>query len=235
MAVTVAQLIDAAKLQADKRNDQTIADADWCTIANWSVMSLWRRVSAIDPDWYFDQQDFTLAGGASGATKDLSTLTGSGGHSFAALHGIDLNPDTTQRSTVPRLNFAERNAGRFSRWVPTVNTINRSYDVRGNNLVITPYEAAAGTYRVYYRYQPYQFTGPTDTTTLEFQLAPYAEYLSIRMAMRGLKIEESDANPLAQDLADLWAEIRAEHSRDDEAPAIIADVEGTDWPWGGRY
>jgi len=230
--VLVSALIDAGKMQADKRNDQQLSDTDWCTIAVWSVRSLWRRISALDPDWYFDHQDFTLAGGSNGCTFDLSTLTGTGGaHTFAAMHGLDLYPDTSRRQTVPRINFRERNAGRFSRWLPTTFTIDRCYDERGTVLTITPYEAAGAPYRVYYRYEPYLFTGPTDTNPLDFQMAAYDEYISIRMAMRALKIEESSADPLAQDLADLWAEIRAEHSRDDQEAAIIADVEGDGWPW----
>lgn len=233
MGITVAQLSDAAQMQADKRLDQQLSAADWVTLVNWSVKSLWRRISAIDPDWYFDQEDFTLAGGATGATKDLSTLVGSGAHTYAALHGLDLNPDTTQRSTVPRLgSFQERNSGRFSRWLPTVATTNRAYDIRGNVLVISPYEAAGGNYRVYFRHRPYLFASSTDTNTLDFQLEDYDEYLSTRAAMKALKIEESSADPLAQDLSDIWAEIRGEHSRDDEAPKMIADVEGQDWPRG---
>lgn len=232
MAILVAALIDAAKMQADKRNDQQLSDGDWTTIANWSVKSLWRRVSAVDPDWYFDQQDFTLAGGATGAALDLTTLVGSGAHSFAALHGLDVNPDTSQRRTVPRLNFLERNRGRIGRWLPTVLCVDRSYDIRGLSLNITPYEVAAGSYRVYYRYQPYLFSGPTDTNALEPQLEPYDEYLSVRMAERALGIEESDQSPMATLRAELWKEILDEHSRDDEAPSVIADVEGDDFGRG---
>jgi len=229
MGILVAALIDAAQMQSDKRNDAQLSPADWTTIANWSVKSLWRKISAVDPDWYFDHQDFTLAGGASGAAFDLSTLTGTGGaHTFAALHGVDLNPDTAQRMTVPRLNFIERNQGRFSRWLPTTLVVNRRYDIRGTQLTITPYEGAGGNYRVYFRYLPYLFTGSTDTTPLDFEIAAYDEYLSVRMAERALGVEESDQSPMYNIRQELLKEILAEHSRDDEAATVIADVEGDD-------
>lgn len=228
MGVLVAALIDAAQMQSDKRNDAQLSSADWTTIANWSVKSLWRKISAVDPDWYFDQQDFALAGGAAGAAFDLSTLTGAGAHSFAALHGLDLNPDTAQRMTVPRLNFLERNRGRFSRWLPTTLVVNRAYDIRGTQLTITPYEAAGGNYRAYYRYMPYAFTGSADANPLDFEIAAYDEYISVRMAERALGLEESDQSPMYNIRQELLKEILAEHSRDDEAASVIADVEGDD-------
>jgi len=228
--ILVAALIDAAQMQSDKRNDAQLSNADWTTIANWSVKSLWRKIAAVDPDFYFDQQDFALAGGAADAAFDLSTLTGTGAtpHSFAALHGLDLNPDTAQRMSVPRLNFIERNRGRFSRWLPTTLVINRSYDIRGTQLTITPYEQAGGNYRVYFRYLPYLFAASTDTNPLDFELSAYDEYVSVRMAERALGVEESDQSPMYTIRQELLKEILAEHSRDDEASSVIADVEGDD-------
>ena len=43
-----------------------------------------------------------------------------------ALHGLDFYPDTTQRRTVPRRNFQERNQGRIGRWLPTTLCIDRA-------------------------------------------------------------------------------------------------------------
>ena len=234
MAILVAALSDGAQLLSDKRNDASVGPADWVTLANWAVKSLWRFVSSVDPDWYFDQQDFSLTGGAAGATLDLTTLVGSGAHAFRALHGLDFYPDTTQRRTVPRRNFQERNQGRIGRWLPTTLCIDRAYDIRGNVLTITPYEIANGPYRVYYRYAPYLFTGPADTNALDEQLEPYDEFLTQMMAMRALGIEESDQSPAGERLAELRKEILDEHSRDDENPVVMADVEGND-EWGFRY
>lgn len=227
MAVLVATLSDQAQMLCDKRSDAQLTTADWVTLANWSVKSLWRVICAMDPDAYFDQQNFTLVGGIGANTFDLTTLTGTGAHAFRALHGLDYMPDTTSRRTVPRLNFQERNRyGRYGRWLPTVLCVDRAYDIRGLILNITPYEVAAGPYRVYYRYAPYLFTGAADATPLDAQLEPYDEYLAVQMGMRALGIEESAQDPLAERLGELRQEIASEHTRDDEAPSIIADVEG---------
>lgn len=234
MAILVATLSDQAQMLADKRNDAQLSASDWVAIANWSVKSLYRLLCSVDPDCYFDQQNFTLAGGVSGATLDLTTLTGTGAHTFRALHGLDYMPDTAARRTVPRRNFVERNQGIIGRWIPSTLCIDRAYDIRGFILTITPYEIAGGPYRVYYRYAPYLFTGSSDTNPLDPQLEPYDEYLTQMMAMRGLGIEEGAQDPMANRLAELRKEILDEHSRDDEAPAIIGDVEGND-DWGYRY
>ena len=235
MAILVATLIDDAQLQADKRSDTQLAPADWLKMINWAVKSLYRLITSLDPDSYFDQQDFTLVGGAGLNTLDLTTVTGSGTHSFRALHGVDFRPDTPGRRTVLRRNFQERNQGRIGWWLPGLPCEDRKYDLRGFILNITPYEIAAGPYRLYYRYAPYLFTATNDTNPLDPQLEPYDEYLGVMAAMKGLGIEESSQGPMAERLAALVQEITDEHERDDEAPAVIADVEDDDdgWAWGG--
>lgn len=234
MAILVATLSDQAQFLCDKRNDGSVLPSDWVMLANWAIKSLWRMVSSIDPDWYFDQQDFSLTGGAAGAKLDLTTLVGTGAHAFRALHGLDYMPDTSSRRTIPRRGFQERNQGRIGRWLPTALANDRSYDIRGMVLTITPYEIAAGPYRVYYRYAPYLFTAAGDTTPLDAQLEPYDEYLTQMMSCRALGIEESDQSPAGERLAELRKEILDEHTRDDESPVVIADVEGND-QWGFRY
>lgn len=223
MAVSVATLIDQAKLHADKRSDASIADADWLIWVNWSVESLWRQLTAIDSSLFFAQGDFTLAGGVSGATKDLSTVTGL--TRFRSLHGLDLNPDTTNRMTIARRNFRERNQAAIGWWTPAILAPDRRYDLRGRTLVITPYESAAGTYRAYVRLGPYQFTGAADATTLDWELEQFNEYIAIRAAMKALAQEESDESPLGRQLGAIIAEATAAHRRDDTEPPVIADVE----------
>lgn len=225
MAILVAALIDAAQMQADKRNDAQLAPADWLTITNWAVKSLYRLLTSLDPDAYFDQQDISLAGGVGGNTYDLKTLVGSGAHSFQALHGVDYRPDTTSRRTVLRRNFQERNQGAIGWWLPGLPCEDRKYDLRAKILNVTPYEIAGGPYRIYYRYRPYLFVNPTDTVPLDDQLEDYDEYLSVMAAMKALGIEESSQDPMAQRLGVLVQEITDEHERDDGSPAVIADVE----------
>lgn len=229
MAILVAALIDQGKALSDKRSDGSVTDPDWLIYVNRSVESLWKLITSLDPHAFFAQSpDFALTGTDAGAVKDLTTLT-----RFRALHGLDLSPGTPTRRTVPRRNFRERNGRSVGWWTPTLWCSDRAYDLRAQNLVITPYEAAAGTYRAYFRQGPYQFTAAGDTNPLDAILEPHAEYLEIRVARRALGIEESNTGPLTDELAEQIAEITAAFTRDDGEPAVIADVEGdtaADWP-----
>ncbi len=233
MAILVATLIDQAKALSDKRGDASIPDADWAVYANWAQRSLDRLIASLDPAFRFAYSDFTLTSTAAGARKDLSTLTwldangASVAGSFAALHGLDLNPDLSTRQTIGRRNFRERNTGAIGWWYPTFIAQDRRYDLRGRTLIITPFEQAAGSYRAYARLGPYLFTGAADATALDWQLEPYDEFIVILMARRGMGIEESfdGAGLEGQRLLELKEEITAEHTRDDGEAAVIADVE----------
>ena len=153
---------------------------------------------------------------------------------FRSLHGLDLNPDTVLRRTVPRRNFRERNMGRVGWWSPTLFAIDRAYDLRGTSLVVTPYEFASGNYRVYYRSGPYNFNAPTDVTPLDAILDPYNEWVVLKAARKGLKVEESDSAPWTEEIESLRESIISSHMRDDVEPSIIADVEGDSggtWGW----
>lgn len=238
MAITVANLIDAAQGVADKRNDQSISPTDWLRYVNWGVKSLDNFIAALDPAFRFAQADFTLVSTAAGSRKNLSTVTWLDedltpfGYTptFAALHGIDANPDTPQRRTVTRRNFRERNRGQaIGWWVPTVPAPRLRYDMRGRTVVVSPYEAAAGSYRAYARLRAYLFTSPTDVIPIDYQLEPYDEFVTDMAARRALNIEESDTSFNSGRLAEVKDEIRAEHTRDDGEATVIADVEDFDY------
>ena len=154
---------------------------------------------------------------------------------FRALHGLDINPDTGNRLTVGRRNFRARNMGAVGPWYPAALCADRRYDLRAAMLTITPYEAAAGNYRAYYRAAPYKWAAPTDSDPMDAQLEPYDEWVVIRAAMKALKIEEGDTNPWREELELLRESITSSHQRDDEA-AVIGDVEDdgsllSGWNW----
>jgi len=233
VSILVATLVDVAKGLADKRNDASVPDPDWVQYVNWGQKSLDRFIASLDPAFRFAQGDFTLTASASGARKDLSTLSWVDANGatitnpgmFAALHGLDQSPDTPQRRTVARRNFRERNRGTIGWWVPTVLAPGIRYDIRARTVVVTPYEAAAGTYRAYVRLFPYLFTGLGDSVPLDFQLEPYDEYIASFASRYGLKIEESSPDFETQRMAEIKEEITAEHTRDDGEATVIADVE----------
>lgn len=147
------------------------------------------------------------------------------GLGFRGLHGLDLYPDTTNRRTIARRNFRERNMGRIGWWDPTILAGDRQYDLRQNSLVITPYEIATGPYRLYYRQAPYKFSSVSDATALDVQMEPYDEWIRIMAARTGMGIEGGDQGVGSSRLAELKDSIASACRRDDE-PAVLADVEG---------
>lgn len=71
MSVLIPALIDASKLVSNNRRNGAIADADWVTFVNWAIESWYKFRISLDPALYFQQQDFTLAGGINGSTFNL--------------------------------------------------------------------------------------------------------------------------------------------------------------------
>lgn len=232
MAVLVADLIDQSKALADKRGDGSVPDTDWLTYVRWSVKSLDRFIASLDAAFRFAHADFALTSTPAGSKVDLSTLTwtmeqsaGNPAGPFVALHGLDKDPDTTTRRTIPRRNFRERNTGRISSWLPAIYDRDRRYDLRARMLFLTPYEQAAGSYRAYARLGPYLFVSTTDPVALDWQLEPYDEWLVIMTARKGLGIEETETGLQSERLQELREEIMSEHTRDDGEATVIADVE----------
>jgi hypothetical protein len=222
VAVLFSDLLGQAQVDSNKESDGALTSANWLVLINRRIESLWRKLTSLDPELYFTSSDFSLAGGVSGSTKDLATLTG-----FRVLHGLDVNPDNSARRTVPRRNFADRNNVRVGWWIPGPFTDDRQYDVRGRILAITPPETSSGTYRAYYRQGPYLFTGTGDTNPIDPVLEPWAAYLSLGSARDALVIEETDVSQVDIRLAEINQEIVEAHARD-EGQWGIADTETYD-------
>lgn len=146
------------------------------------------------------------------------------GLNFRALHGLDLNPDTGQRLTIRGRNFQQRNDG-VGWWMPSQYCTRRKFDLRSLQLVITPYEVAAGTYRVYYRGAPYKFAATTDATPLDPVLEPETEAIVKLAACSALGIEETADDPWVNRVNTIKAEVTASFERDDVQAFQIADVE----------
>jgi len=162
-----------------------------------------------------------------GGTVDVSTMTwlvNDVKGRFRALHGVDVNPDTGARYTLRGRNFRQRNEG-VGGWIPTSWCPFRVYDLRANMLVVTPYEASAGNYRVYYRAAPYKFATPTDGDPLDAVLEPDVEAIVKLAACSALNIEETSDDPYAKRIQAIKAEVQASYERDDGQAFQIADVE----------
>lgn len=229
MSVLVATLIDQAQLVSNNRRNAAIASADWVTFINWAVESWYKFRTGLDPALYFATRDVTLTGGVSGSTIDLTTgFTAPG---LRAVHGVDLNPDTSSRMTIRSSNFAQRNDG-VGPWLPAPFCPVRRYDVRGFTMYFTPYENSSGAYRIYYRAAPYKFASNVDATPLDAVLEPESEAIVLRAAMKALRIEETATDPWAAEYQALKEETAAANDRDDGAAYQIADIEELGSGWG---
>lgn len=225
MSVLVAALIDQAQLVTNNRRNLAIAAADWLVFVNWAVESWYKFRISLDPNLYFKERDVTLAGGIAASSIDLTTgFT----PALRSVHGLDVNPDTTQRRTVTTRGFRQRNET-VGWWTPAPTCDIRKYDLRARTLVITPYETSAGTYRVYYRAVPYQFTSAVDATPLDAVLEPESEAIVKLAACSALNIEETNEDPYAKRVLAIKAEVQAAFERDDGEPARIQDVEDLGW------
>ena len=229
MAITVATLLDQAKLVSNNRRNAAVADADWVTFINWAVESWYKFRIGLDPALYFTTRDVTLTGGIAGSSIDLTSgFTAPG---LRAVHGLDLYPDTGQRQTVRSRNFKGRNDG-VGPWLPAPFCPVRRYDVRAFVLYITPYENASGPYRVYYRANPYKFSSAVDATPLDAVLEPEAEAIVKLAACSALNIEETVTDPWRARIEEIKAETANACDRDDGEAAQIADVEDLGSGWG---
>jgi hypothetical protein len=162
----------------------------------------------------------------SGGIVDTSAqvYTQGTGLNFRALHGLDLNPDTGQRLTIRGRNFQQRNDG-VGWWVPSQYDVQRKFDLRAQQLFITPYEVAAGTYRVYYRGAPYKFASSTDTVPLDPVLEPETESIVKLAACSALGIEETADDPWVNRVNAIKTDVIASFDRDDVQAFQIAYVE----------
>jgi len=222
MSVLVSSLIAGAKLVSDNKANAALDDTtDWTLMINWGVESLWKFVNSVSQNMFFATYNpAALTGGVASSSIDMANAT-----RYRGFYGLDLNPDTSQRRTVPRRNFAERNAIPIAWWEPAPLAQDRAYDIRGRTIFITPYEIAAGTYRVYFKQGPYLFTGPADATPLDWQLEPHREYIEIMGGRHALGIEESETGPKSERLAEIKQEIEEELAQDDGAGWNIGDTE----------
>jgi hypothetical protein len=214
MAVTCQNLIDAASDLSDQVNDPHVSPATWLRWANRGQEKLWRKLLPIVQEFYHSTQDFTLAGGI-GAGCTVAYTAGT-----RVIRGITKDPDNPAlRTTLRTRNFEERDEQYL-----------RTYDILGTNIVIQPFEYAAGVYRAYLVAGPTPFAVPADP--LDPQLEPFAEYIETYMAIKGHAKEESGNADLIQELKDIWEEIEAVAlERKGDVGETIVDVQRTGGGW----
>jgi hypothetical protein len=151
MTITLEQLRDGARELADMQDpDDFVSETTWNEWINQGITELHRIECNANPDTYFVALDFTLT---TGNTYALPS-------DFESIRGLDLNPGQSNRQTVHRFTFGNRNGATrapFDFYSPR----ERSYRVVSRSLlVIEPAEQAAGNYRLYYVPRPTRLATP---------------------------------------------------------------------------
>lgn len=223
---TLAELVAGAKELADQVEDPQNDEDVWKSWVNQGVQELHRIVRTAFEDTFFETIDFTLAG----ATYQYALPD-----DFLSIRGLDFMPDTTNRATVHRFNFAERNTvggGAFApQLYPGQGAAGRTYRVVSRTkLIIEPQEVASGPYRLYYVPQPVALA--EDDDDLEDALAPFAEYVEIVTAIKAVAKEKLPTDDLIERRNVMRGDIESSVNNDQAEPNTIADVEdGGPWPY----
>ncbi len=141
---TLEQLREGSQALADMQDEGTdgfVPQSLWNEWVSQGVKELQRLLISANPDSYLTTYDFTLT------TDNAVTLPSD----FFGIRGLTLNPDQSNRQTVHKFQFGERDVA-----TSTVNAwggypASRRYRVVSRTqLIIEPKLSCAGTYRLYY-------------------------------------------------------------------------------------
>jgi hypothetical protein len=223
---TLAELVAGAKELADQVEDPQNDEALWVRWVNQGVKELHRIVRTAFEDTFFETVDFTLTG---------STYQYALPADFLSIRGLDWMPDTTNRASVRRFNFNERNTVGGGPFAPSLypgqGAAGRMYRVVSRaTLMIEPQEVAAGPYRLYYVPKPTVLVDDDDE--LDDSLEPWSEYVEIVTALKAVAKEKLPTDDLLERRNVMRADIESSVNNDQAEPNTIADTEaGGPWPY----
>jgi hypothetical protein len=223
---TLAELVAGAKGLADQAEDPQNTTEAWNAWVNQGVAELHRIVRTAFDDTFFTTVDFTLTSPTYQYTLPAD---------FLSIRGLDWMPDTTNRSSVRRFNFNERNTTGGGSLAPLMypgqGAAGRMYRVVSRTkLIIEPQEVAAGPYRLYYVTQPVVLVDDDDE--LEDALAPFSEYVEIVTAIKAVAKEKLPTDDLIERRDVMRLDIEASTNNDQAEPNTIANTEaGGPWPY----
>lgn len=202
MNVTLSELRTRARQMADMVNSNFVSDSELLGYINASYAELYDILTTKYEDYYTISTTFTIS---SGNTYALPS-------DFYKILGVDWNTGGTY-APIPRFSFSERNS---------LSNLQRKYRIIKNNLHITPEDDASGSYRLWY--VP-TYTRLVDDTDEVDGVNGWEEYIVVDVAIKMLNKEESNANHLLKQKADLKARIDNVASRRDIGePETITDI-----------
>ncbi len=167
-AATAAQLITSAQVAANAQVGGAWSNADWTLAIERAYEALWFYICGINSAFRLTTFAFTLSGGSQ--TQALPA-------DFMEAYKVVKDPNTANRVTIER-SSDER-----------IDSIQRTYRLEGNSLIIEPLELAGGTYQL--RYCP--TVTPMAGGSMDLELGQFREYVELMAAIAYLDAEESDS------------------------------------------
>jgi len=215
VAVTLQNLIDAAGDLADYVNNPNVSVTTWTRWANLGIERAYRIMSMVYPGTFQTGVTTTTIVGGAGQNTISRPAT-----MRQLMHVVKDATNPSLRRAIRQYNEGEKEAQGDLAW-----------RIEGANVVIEPFQYAAGTYTLYYTVGPTVLVNLSDAMDADLALAQ--DYVATYMAIRALDKEESDTRNLRQDLADLEQQLPMVFaSVNSGEPESIVDTEMTGrGPW----
>lgn len=219
MAITFAQLKQAARERADMTESNFVTDSELGTYINASIAELHDiLVETYEHDYYIKEQTFNTT--AQTASYDLSTIITD--NDFYKMRGVDLKLNGDKYFSIQPFNFNERNKFQdFGAW-SYLGRANIRYRLVGSNLNFTPVPDSAVEVRLWYVPLATKLVNDADELN---DLNQYSEYVIVDAAIKMLNKEESDVRVLLAQKEELKRRIEsAAKNRDAGSSDSIQDI-----------
>ncbi len=229
-AITLANLRTAALLRADMASSDFVSAAEVTALVNVEAAELHAELVTVYEDQFTTSATFTIS---SGNVYALASVTASA--PFFKLRGLDRDEGGGDWRELERFDFLDRNRRRSGGG----NGRDVRYRLVGANIVLTPDDAATGTYRLWY--VPGWVDLSADGDTLDVP-ENWHEFVVSGVAAKLLQKEESDSRSQLAAKENVRARIRAAaQNRDASGPERMArirtrytydrDVDDADMGW----
>lgn len=219
MAITFAELKQAARERADMVDSEFVTDSELEFYVNSSIAELHDiLIQAYEGDYNVKSDTFTTTSGTD--SYALSTIITD--DDFYKLRGIDVKLDGNKFASVDRFNFNERN--RFQDFVgwSYLGLPHIRYRLVGSNLNFHPVPDKNTEVKIWYVPVAQKLTDDADTLD---DLNQFSEYVIVDAAIKMLNKEESDVSVLAAQKQMLKRRIEeAANNRDAGESESITDI-----------
>ena len=219
MAITLAELKQAARERADMVDSQFVTDSELVFYINSSIAELHDiMIQSYGHDYYIEESTFTTVGQQE--DYDITTIVPNG--DFYKLRGIDAQLNGDDWFTLKPFNFNERNRFQhFGVW-DYLGITNVRYRIIGDRIRFSPVPDRDIQIRLWYI--PLATKLVNDTDSLD-DLNQFAEYVIVDAAIKMLNKEESDVSVLMSQKQDLKRRIEeVANNRDAGDPESIQDI-----------